>query len=498
MIKAPRHRLTLAAAGFAAGAIAVAGFAPLGAAPLSIVALAALAWLGRQAPTPVAAGWAGYGFGLGLFAFGIPWIYIALHVFGAMPPILAALANAGFAAFLALYPALALYAAKRLARGRWGFAFAAAWTLAEWLRGWVFTGFPWLAMGYSQTPWSPLAGFAPVIGVYGVTLATAATAAALAALASRPARREALATLVILLGGGATLAWVPWTATTGAPLEVSLIQGNIAQDAKFRPEQLAETLHLFERLVSEAGSPLVILPETALPMLFNELPDDYLDRLAAQARARNGDLITGVFENEPVGSDRYFNAAISLGTAPQQRYRKVHLVPFGEFIPLKALLAPIINGVLQIPLSDQTRGSTQQRPLEVAGQKVAIDICYEDAFGEEVIRQLPEATLLVNLTNDAWYGDSWASEQHLQMSQTRALESGRTMLRATNTGRTAVIDHRGQVLAMLPEFQTAILRHTVSGRSGATPYVRFGNAPAVILALAALMVATRPRAGNTP
>ncbi len=493
MIAAPQRAWSLASTGFVAGGVAVAGFAPLGFAPLTVAALAVLAWLGNESPSARAAGYAGYGFGLGLFAFGIPWIYIALHVFGAMPPALAVLATAIFAAFLALYPALALYAAKRLAPASWSIAFAATWTLSEWLRGWVFTGFPWLAMGYSQTPWSPLAGYAPVLGVYGVTLATAATGAALAVLVTGGSRRNSLVALIALVGGGGALGWVPWTQTAGQPIEVSLIQGNVAQEAKFRAESLTETLRLFDRLVSETRSPLVILPETAFPMLLNDLPRDYLDHLAAQMQRRGGDLIAGVFENDPIGSDRYFNAAISLGTSPRQHYRKVHLVPFGEFIPLKPLLAPFINEVLRIPLSDQTRGAENQQPIDVAGQKVAIDICYEDAFGEEIIRQLPAATMLVNLTNDAWYGESWASEQHLQMSQTRALETGRTMLRATNTGRTAAIDHRGRVLNVLPEFEQAVLTYVVTGRTGATPFVQFGNTPVVVLAFTLLLVAMRLR-----
>ena len=493
MIEPPQRALPLAAVGFVAGVIAVAGFAPLGLAPVPVVALGVLAWLGRHAPTPRAAALAGYGFGLGLFGFGIAWIYVALHVFGAMHAALAALATTLFAAFLALYPALAVYATRRLAPAAWGIAFAAAWTLTEWLRGWVFTGFPWLAMGYSQTPSSPLSGYAPVLGVYGASFATAATGAALAAFVEGGRRRISGAIVVALIGGGAALGWVPWTEPTGAPVEASLIQGNIAQDAKFDAARLGETLRRFDRLVDATRSPLVILPETAFPLLLNDIPPDYLDNLAARMQRRNGDLIAGVFENDPVGSDRYFNAAISLGTAPRQHYRKVHLVPFGEFIPLGPLLAPLINNVLHIPLSDQTRGAETQQPIDVAGQKIAIDICYEDAFGEEVIRQLPAATLLVNLTNDAWYGDSWASEQHLQMSQTRALETGRMMLRATNTGRTAVIDHQGRVLDVLPEFEQAVLTRPVTGRTGATPYVTFGNAPIVVLALTLLLVAMRRR-----
>lgn len=483
------RRFAAPATAFAAGAVAVLGFAPLDVFVLPIASLAVLAWLGSRAAAPRSAALLGYAFGFGLFVFGIRWIYVALHIYGAMPALLAAAATAVFAAFLALYPAAALYAAKRFAPHHWGIAFAACWALSEWLRGWIFTGFPWLTIGYSQVPWSPLAGFAPLLGVFGVSLIVAVVAAAIAAAVEgfKTAKwKRPAASVVALVLIGAALTFVPWTRPIGPPLDVTLVQGNVAQELKFREDKLLMTLVNFEELVSRTRSPLVILPETALPLLLTEVPEPYLQRLADHARGNGGDLLVGVFENDPPGSDRFFNSVVSLGSAPRQIYRKHHLVPFGEFIPFKVLLGPVINGWLHIPLSDQTRGDARQKPLAVAGQKVAVNICYEDVFGEEIIRQLPEATLLANVTNDAWYGDSWASEQHLQASQMRALETGRPMLRATNTGVTAAIDHRGRVLGSLPEFQADVLTVRLEGRTGATPYVHAGNAPAVILALALL------------
>jgi apolipoprotein N-acyltransferase len=291
----------------------------------------------------------------------------------------------------------------------------------------------------------------------------------------------------VLIGFGLT--FISWTRPEGAPIDISLVQGNVAQDLKFREDKLLMTLVNFEELVSRTRSPLVILPETALPLLLNEVPEQYLERLAGHARNNGGDLLVGVFENDPQGSDRFFNSVVSIGTAPRQIYRKHHLVPFGEFIPFKVLLGPVINDWLHIPLSDQTRGEARQKPLAVAGQKVAVNICYEDVFGEEIIRQLPEATLLANVTNDAWYGDYWASEQHLQASQMRALETGRPMVRATNTGVTAAIDHRGHVLGSLPEFEAGVLTVHLEGRTGTTPYVRAGNMPAVALGLLLALIA---------
>jgi len=217
---------------------------------------------------------------------------------------------------------------------------------------------------------------------------------------------------------------------------------------------------------------LIVLPETALPMFLNDLPLSYLEMLSERASKLGGDLLVGVPEH--TGDGEYFNSVLSLGSSPVQVYRKVHLVPFGEFIPFRSLFGWITR-ILHIPLSDFSRGETLQPPLKVAGQKVAMAICYEDAFGEELINQLPAASLLVNVSNDAWFGDTFAPWQHLQISQMRALETGRTMLRATNTGITAIINQRGEVLKRAQPFTTARLEGEAQGFAGATPYVQFGN-----------------------
>ncbi|MCW5624843.1 MAG: apolipoprotein N-acyltransferase [Burkholderiales bacterium] len=479
---------------FVAGVVAVAGFAPLYLFPLPILALAVVSIFAQRAASARHAAWIGFAFGFGLFVAGVSWVYVALHIYGAMPAPLAALVAALFAFILALHPALAAWAARQFRPDRWWLAFPACWVLAEWIRSWIFTGFPWLSVGYSQVPLSPLAGLAPLLGVYGISLATALTAVALASAwrhrrAPRRALRGSLATIALWLGAGAA-GMISWTHPVGPPLEVALVQGNVPQELKFREDRLIETLSNYAQRVEATTAPLVILPESALPLLLSQLPPDYVERLAKPLRDRGGDLVLGVFDNDPPGSDRYFNAAVSLGTAPMQHYRKHHLVPLGEFIPLKFLLRPVINDWLQIPLSDLARGDARQPPMAVAGQQLAVNICYEDSFGEEIIRALPQATLLANLTNDAWYGDSWASEQHLQLSQTRALETGRVMLRATNTGRTAVIDERGRITAQLEEFRAATLTAAVQGRGGATPYVHTGNGPALMLAVTLLVCAT--------
>lgn len=479
------------------GAASVLGFAPFYLFPVPLLALAALSALWARTSSRAAAAALGFAFGLGLFGAGTSWVYVSLHDFGGMPLPLAALATLLLCAFLALFPAAVggLQAAFRATETlRFALVVPALWTWAEWVRGWIFTGFPWLAMGYSQVPGSPLAGYAPVLGVYGVSLAAAASAGLLMLAIRRRhgAPWPALAALAVLGVSGYGLKQVAWTMPTGEPLAVSLLQGNIPQDMKWRPERVAPTLQTYLALASQAQGRLVILPETALPLFLHEVPMQYLDALAARVRAAEGDVLVGMPER--AGSGEYYNTITSVGTSPSQLYRKHHLVPFGEFIPLRPLFGWVLE-VLHIPLSDFSRGPATQAPLAVAGQRVAINICYEDVFGEEIIRQLPEASLLANVSNDAWFGRSLGPQQHLQIAQARALESGRSMVRATNTGVTAIIDERGRVLGRAPEFTATILEGRVTGRAGATPYVRWGNYAALGLALlmAVLAVATRAR-----
>ena len=513
---------------FLAGCATVLGYAPFGFFPLPVVTLAVLFVLWQRAPHARGAARAGFAFGLGLFLFGASWVYVSLHDFGAMPLPLAAFATLAFCMVLALMPAAAGYLCARLtapAVVKFVAAAPALWTIAEWTRGWIFTGFPWLAVGYSQIPASPLAGYAPVVGIYGVSLAAAVSAGVIAALwqkardertkerdlyvdASRLSpfilrlvssfRLSPFAFLLVALWAtGFALQKVEWTQPVGEPVTVSLIQGNVAQDLKWRAEELNATLDAYVELAASAPGRLVVLPETALPLFLDQVPRGYLDALSLRARSGGGDVLIGVPERPPGGA--YYNSVVSVGSSPTQTYRKSHLVPFGEFIPLRPVLGWLVS-VLAIPLQDFTRGSPDQRPLEVAGQRVAADICYEDAFGEEIIRQLPAATLLVNMSNVAWFGRSLAPRQHLQISQARALETGRYMLRATNTGMTAVVDPRGRVEASAPEFTRTVLTREVRGYGGATPYVRIGNYGALALCaaliVAALVVSPRTQPPN--
>ena len=475
------------------GGLSVAGFAPLGWYPLPILALAGLFALVGVA-TPGEAFRLGLAFGLGLFLSGVSWVYVSLSTYGGMPVPIAVVATVLFCAVIALFPALAMWAGARLTQGaaRVTLALPAAWVLGEWLRGWIFTGFPWLAVGYSQAPASPLAGFAPLLGVYGVSLMAALIAGALATLIPSIATRSAFSRrgfmpdlfAIALLLAGLGLQQIDWTRPAGAPVSVALLQGNVPQEMKFNPEHLRTTLDAYARQVLASDARLIVLPETALPLFRSAVPRAYLDLLAVHARRAAGDVLVGLPEDE--GRAHYFNSVISLGSSPEGLYRKQHLVPFGEFVPWGFRWAV---DLMQIPLGDFSRGTPEQAPIAAAGERLAVNVCYEDAFGEERIAAARDATLLVNVSNDAWFGASLAPWQHLQIGAMRSLETGRWQLRANNTGITAVLDERGRVRAQLPPFTAGTLAAQAQGRNGLTPYTRWGNRPLLALAFGLLGLA---------
>ena len=468
-----------------AGAATVLAFAPVGFYPLALASFAVLVHLWMRA-APRACFWSGFAFGLGLFGGGVSWVYVSLSQFGGMPAPLAGLATFLFCAFIALFPAAAGWLQARVPAAdgaRACLVIPAAWTLFEWLRGWILTGFPWLAAGYAATGWPPQ-GYAPLLGAYGLSFITLGAAGMLWGLVTKKKIRF-LVLLVAVVGVGQALRAVDWTAPAGDPVRAALLQGNIEQEMKFRPERYARILETYARLADETSARLIILPETAVPRFYDGVEPEYLARLDAAAKRNGGDLLLGVPYRE--AQDRYYNSVVTLGTAPRQVYHKVHLVPFGEFVPPG--FGWVLH-VLQIPLSDFSRGSLAQAPLAVAGQRVAVNICYEDAFGDEIARSLPEATLLVNASNVAWFGDSLAPSQHLQIARLRAIETGRMHLSATNSGVTAAIDRDGRVLAQLPQFAAGRLEIAAQGYAGATPYVRLRDWPTLVGALLALAIAS--------
>lgn len=493
-----------------AGALTVFAFAPFAVAGLEIATLAVLFFIWQHVERAPDAARAGFAFGVGLFGAGVSWVYVALQTFGGMPVPVAIVATAGFAAYLALWPALAGYLAVRVTAPATldrALACIAAWVACEWLRGFVLTGLGWLALGYAELPSSPLRGYAPVGGVFLVSLAVAAiamiVALAIDALAS-DSRRTLVASAVVLImvvALGEGLARIEWTRPSGAPLRVSLVQGNVLQDVKFDRAFRMRTIELYTDLVERSQGKLIVLPESAFPMFADQVPGEAIERLRAVIGARDAVLLLGLFTAEPPlpgeEQERYYNTVVKLDARDAQLYRKRHLVPFGETIPAEPLLGGFIRNVLKIPMASQTPGERVQPPFVIAGHRVAVNICYEDAFGGELIGDARDAAILVNVTNDAWYGESIGAYQHNQISAMRALETGRPMLRATNTGITSAIAPDGREVARLPWFTRGILETEVVGRAGETPYVRFGDwlvlALAVVLYAAAFGLARKRR-----
>lgn len=493
-----------------AGALTLGAFAPFSVWPLAVAG--PLLWLWASAGgTP--GRWArdGWLFGLGLFGFGVSWLHLSIGQFGGVSPWVAVGLNGLFVLILAGYYALLGWLLGWLQdrNGRLGWPFflggSALWVLIEWLRGWLFSGFPWLALGYSQTD-APLGGLAPVLGVYGISFALVLAVFALACLGHRGSSgRARLAMVAITAGfwlGALMLRPVAWTAPAGEPIEIALVQGNIPQSEKWRKELLGVSLRTYLDL-SEAHwqRDLVIWPETAIPAFAYQLREGFLDPLDDRLATQGGELLLGipVWRDAPEGG-RYYNAVIRLGAAAPDQYFKRHLVPFGEFMPFERFLRPVLDWI-RIPLSSFSAGHKEQALMTLAGRPAGISICYEAAFGNEVIQALPEATFLVNVSNDAWFGDSIALPQHLQIARMRSLETGREMARATNTGISALISHKGAIKARSATNRAEVVTGRIQPRSGATPYVRLGNWPLIavlssILAAAALSVRRKGRKGG--
>ena len=481
-----------------AGAVLAAAFAPVGLAALAVLCPAFLFLLWEGA-APRAAAWRGFLFTGGTFLAGTYWLYHSVHLVGQAPLWIAAFLMLGLVAIMGSYTAVLGYAVARWGapRGplRWLVLLPAAWILVEWFRGWFLSGFPWLALGYSQLE-TPLRGFAPVSGVYGTSLATALLAGALVTLllGSRSARVLSIAVVVVIVAAGALLTRAVWTEPRGTQVSVALVQGAVPQSMKWAPGQRERTLELYAGLTApHLGADIVVWPEAALPALERDIRG-FLESLHAAARARGTDVVMGLLRRDPVTGD-YYNA-MAVFAATEQWYYKRRLVPFGEFFPVPAAVRQWMR-LMNLPYSDFASGAPDQPPLSAAGEALAPTICYEDAYASEQLALARGSTLLVNVTNDAWFGDSTAPHQHLDISRMRSLETGRPMLRATNDGVTALIAHDGALIGQLPQFKPGVLAGTVEPRVGLTPYARSGNAPVLVLAFVAVAAGFAwPRRGS--
>ncbi len=489
-----RGRFMLAA--FVAGALLNAAFAPLGWWPLAILAPAALFMLMRPL-TPRASAWTGAAFGTGLFSFGTYWLFTAIHGFGLAPVWLTLVLQAGLVAIMAAYSAALCYFASRFWRHgatRDWLVLPALWVLLEWLRSWLLSGFPWLGLGYAFID-APLAGWAPLLGVYGVTAAAAfAAAAASVGLSAQASVRRRLTAAMVIAGvfvAPLLLSLIPWTHGVADPFPVAVVQGAVSQDQKWLAGNRDTTIARYSELTAQSwGARLIVWPEAALPVLANDIPD-YLAALRSAGREHHADFAIGLV-NFVAQTNSYYNGVLVISDSGGGWYYKRHLVPFGEYFPVPGFVRAWMR-LMSLPYDDMTRGAEDQPVLSAAGQKLGLTICYEDAYGSAQLPVLRAATLLVNVTNNAWYGDSSAPHQHLQIARMRALEAGRYLVRAANDGITAVIGPQGQIVARLPQFQEAVLRAEVQPMAGLTPYARLGNYPVISGALLLLVIAIRRR-----
>jgi apolipoprotein N-acyltransferase len=463
-----------------AGASLPLAFAPYSVFPIAVLSPALLFLLWQKISTKRAF-WRGWLYGVSLFSVGTSWVYISFYQFGGVSLVVAIILTALFVLVLATYLALLGATLTRFfpqnSSGRLLIVLPAAWTLMEWLRGWLFTGFPWLSLGYSQID-SPLNGFAPLLGVYGVSWIVALTASLLILAFQSHWKKQllALAVLVTIWGSGWLLSGILWVQVIDKPLKISLIQGNVPQEFKWLEGNQVPSMRRYLKLSQEnRDADIIIWPETAIPLFYNDLKiymPYFLETLAAEHHNYDTDFLIGIPMLKADG--RYFNSVVSIGKEPGVYYKQ-HLVPFGEYIPLQIILGNLLK-LLNVPMSEFSAGNGEQTTLKSAGQVIGVSICYEDAFGELVRKGLPAASLLVNVSNDAWFGESIAPYQHLEMARMRALETGRYLLRATNTGISAVINAKGKITTEAPQFKIITLRANAQPYQGKTPYVRFGNA----------------------
>ena len=460
-----------------------------------------------QAHTAREAFYKGWLFGVGLFSVGVSWLYVAIHDFGMAHWSLAGLFTGLFIIFLAVFYALfgwSLFRIRdKLKKEQQSpkhspkqspkhstsqktlilFYLPILWVFFEWLRSWFLTGFPWLLFGYPLIETS-LAGYAPVVGIYGLSFLVVFLSALLSA---RINPFFSLMGITLLFIGGLLLGKIQWSEPQGEALSVALIQGNVNQSIKWDRWQLEKTKQLYIKLSQNQwqDKDLIVWPENAIPAFYHTLENTFYHNLVLQAKKTQTELITGLpmFDDK---TDKYYSAMINLG-GQQGYYYKSHLVPFGEYVPLASLIRGLIK-FFNIPMSGFSAGESDQSPLVIKGHKVVVTLCYEDVFPQDMISQIPQSQFMINLSNNGWYGDSFAPHQHLEMSRMRALETSRELIRSTTSGISALIDSKGKPMVKGPQFKQAVVTGNIQPRTGITPYVYWGNYPIISLFIIALLL----------
>ncbi len=474
-----------------AGALVPFGFAPFAFYPILLVSLMLIFDLWRMA-SPKQSLRFGLIFGVGMFGVGISWIYVAIHEFGHTPLVVAALLTLFAVLFLSLFPAVVGYLialfrdyARLKPDSVWLLIgiMPATWIIFEWIRGWILTGFPWLNLGNSLID-SPLAGWAPVIGVYGLGWLFVLSASSLLML--RYHQRYAwFALLSVFWIAGGILSNYEWTAPTDKRLSVALVQGNVPQATKWNPETIQLRLDRYAQLSIPLFKKhqLVVWPENSITVFYDQVKERLFAPLNQYAKAAGSSLLVGI-PIRKVGGGYYTSMINPLDDT--QRYHKRHLVPFGEYLPSEWLRG-LIN-LFNLPMSQFSAGDADQGPITIGGVRAAVSICYEDIFPQELMTQLPEATILINGSNNGWYGDSFAPHQHLQIARMRSLEFGRPTLRATTNGISAIIDNKGKIKQRSEQFVSAVVEGEVTPRTGRTPYLIYGNYLSITLVLISLLL----------
>lgn len=482
MMRLARGRKFLAL--FISGTLLPLSLAPFNLWPIAIVSMAVL-FRTLQHQTLRQAFSKSLVFGFGMFFTGVSWVYVSIHEHGFIPAPLALLATTLFCLFIALLFALPLTLSALIPQrpASWLVGLPAIWVISEWFRSWAFTGFPWLYSGYIHTEtW--LGGWAPLGGVLWLSFLTALAAVTLSQLSqprrNRPSIRIAFLAIILSLVSGYLLQQINWTSLTGKNISVALIQPNTNQHKKWTYSERQGILQqLREETKPHWGTDIIVWPEAAVPAIPQRV-NQFLDEINLQAKVNRSALLSGIPTYDP-GNQRYYNSVLALGTA-KGKYDKTRLVPFGEYVPMESLLRGLIR-FFDLPMSAFSLGADNQPLLDAGEVKVATAICYEIVYPDLVAAMAREATALLTVSNDAWFGNSFAPQQHMQMAQMRALENAKPMMRATSTGVTALVNHRGEITATIEQFRAGVLTGNIAPRSGQTLFSQTGSWPIVILSL---------------
>lgn len=480
---------------FALGAMQVLAFAPFNFWPLSFISLSAFFYLTRES-TPRFAFLHGMLYGYGLYLVGVSWVYVSLSTYGGMPLWMGVIAVFGFASILALFIGLSCYIVVRFFPARQHlFVFPAVWLIFEWMKGWVLTGFPWLDLGYTQTP-SWLFGWAPIGGIYLVSFVTLVVSALIVAVI-RSRKLSVLVALTAVIGLSWIVDRINWSRAIGEPLQIGVVQANVPITNKWQSKKRDELIEQYRtlsgKIQTEHSADLIIWPETALPLYVQQTDSEFWQNIEPKGAA----LLTGIMDSPTIAQgnlDESYNAAVLSCQGQTQVYRKRHLVPFGEYLPLRFLFNWVLE-YLELPMSDFSSWNGVQT-LECGDIKVGLSICYEDAFADEYRRHIGDATLLVNISEDAWFGDSFAPHQRAQMAQMRARELSRPLVRSANSGPSLFISEKGILDASTPQFEVHTMSRKVQPHTGNTPYAIAGDWVVWLSLLLLGIVYWRNRAGN--